>query len=459
MPISRPISVVLVAVFAIYLAPAPIRGQASSPKPLTNRDVSEAYPPSNNANCDASIYTLRFGGYPCTASTTGSDVLVRNTLTRWGNWNAATSGIRWDSTEASPGAATYVNANSVPATHVLPTSFYHSTKPAWFGNAPFPVNGPDVTGGVIGTPVLNSNLGGHANNNPAANMYYNIMHGPADGTGGVLAFDGSLYYIGQPTFDHIPGAYTTSINPFVISSRTPGATICYRTDGVDPAATTPGTCDAGSTAGTVSADGNNQASFTLSSSATVKALATKAGFTNSAVTSNAYTFVAGCADPVISGLTAVSAANGQSATITWTTDVPSDSMVAYGSYNTGFVTPLTDTAGVTSHSVTINGLRTATYLAYVVRTRKIVGGIPCGNGYIPTVTGSITTATPTGANLTYGISPLALLTSHRATDVFQDKLERQDRGIPGGLSLFLPDFQQIPQWGGPISRYLMFLVL
>jgi len=38
-------------------------------------------------------------------------------------------------------------ANSAPADHRLPNSFYLSKKPSWWGNMPWPAIGPDVTGG------------------------------------------------------------------------------------------------------------------------------------------------------------------------------------------------------------------------------------------------------------------------------------------------------------------------
>lgn len=77
----------------------------------------------------------------------------------------------------------------------------------------------------------------------------------------------------------------------VTSSGTP--TICYRTDGTDPSATTPGTCDAGSTTYTVP--------VVISSTTTLKAIATAPGFANSSVASALYTITASAPKVSISG--------------------------------------------------------------------------------------------------------------------------------------------------------------
>jgi hypothetical protein len=77
---------------------------------------------------------------------------------------------------------------------------------------------------------------------------------------------------------------------------------------------------------------------------------------------------------VISNITATSV-SATSETITWTTNVPATSQVIYGQYSDyGSSTPLQDTAGVTSHSVTISGLMAQTGYGYVVISRGISGG-------------------------------------------------------------------------------------
>src|SRR5437868_14563509 len=90
----------------------------------------------------------------------------------------------------------------------------------------------------------------------------------------------SGWLLADPTASPAAGTYTGAIY-VTLNDATSGATICYRTDGTDPAATTPGFCDAGSTifAGAV----------LVTSTTTFRALATKSGFTNSNIVSFTYT--------------------------------------------------------------------------------------------------------------------------------------------------------------------------
>jgi Chitobiase/beta-hexosaminidase C-terminal domain len=62
-------------------------------------------------------------------------------------------------------------------THTLAASYYLTSKPAWFGSQPFPLNGPDVTGGT--------GIGGFANKTPAQVMYESL--GGTNGTGSPIA--------------------------------------------------------------------------------------------------------------------------------------------------------------------------------------------------------------------------------------------------------------------------------
>jgi hypothetical protein len=77
-------------------------------------------------------------------------------------------------------------ANGV--THTLPASFYLSAKPSWWGSAPYPPIGPDVTGGT--------GPGGHAYTIPAQNCYTSVMGG-TDGTGSPLSFNANTCYGGS----------------------------------------------------------------------------------------------------------------------------------------------------------------------------------------------------------------------------------------------------------------------
>lgn len=92
-----------------------------------------------------------------------------------------------------------------------------------------------------------------------------------------------------PTASPAAGTYS-SAQSVSLSSTTSGATICYTTDGSAPAASTPGTCSAGTTYSTA---------ISVASSLTIKALATKSGYTNSGILSAAYTITGGGSATVI----------------------------------------------------------------------------------------------------------------------------------------------------------------
>ena len=83
-----------------------------------------------------------------------------------------------------------------------------------------------------------------------------------------------------PTFSPGAGTYAGA-QSVTITSPTSGATICYTTDGSSPAASIPGTCSAGTTL-------TNGGAVTVSTSETLKAIATESGFTNSGVGSATY---------------------------------------------------------------------------------------------------------------------------------------------------------------------------
>jgi hypothetical protein len=81
--------------------------------------------------------------------------------------------------------------------------------------------------------------------------------------------------------------------------------------------------------------------------------------------------------PVFSNLTATSV-SATSERIAWTTNMPASSQVCYliggGPYPP--CTPETETAGVTSHSVTLTGLLPGSGYQYQVASRGVVGGAP-----------------------------------------------------------------------------------
>ena len=186
-------------------------------------------------------YSYNIGAGGTNSPATPYDPLVASTMLRWGNFDAFTNTVRWCGNSSNTGwSAACAGTSEVPTSApaypnsmptkgdtaagmgALPASFYLSGKPSWFGSLPWPSIGPDVTGGNVGqctgnlnTPGHYSGLpavsssqctgtslasawGGHVNANPAMNCYLNVMAGPPDGTGGVLAFDATACY-GAPS--------------------------------------------------------------------------------------------------------------------------------------------------------------------------------------------------------------------------------------------------------------------
>lgn len=181
------------------------------------------------------IYQLG-GGNNGTMPPEPCDTLVASTGMRWDTYDVI-NGTVCDNGQVPTSAPTY--PNPVPTLGcgggTLPTSFYLSSKPAWFGSIPFPTIGPDVVGGNIGQcngtlnqagrynglAVTSSSQcagsgsstawGAHVNANPAMNCALNIMGIPPDGTGPVKAFDPSTCYPsgggGSPVFSASPTSF------------------------------------------------------------------------------------------------------------------------------------------------------------------------------------------------------------------------------------------------------------
>lgn len=134
---------------------------------------------TSNTNCFHSIYAFGIsGGCYVTQNGQGNlkdDILVAPTSLRWGNYDTVNNAVRWVSSEVPSGLSIY--SNPVPANQTLAPSFYLNSKPAFFGSAPFPNNGPDVTGGDL------PNVGGFANNLPAVTCLKNTPVDTAYATG------------------------------------------------------------------------------------------------------------------------------------------------------------------------------------------------------------------------------------------------------------------------------------
>jgi hypothetical protein len=162
----------------------------------------------------ATIYQVG-GGYTdgMTGVTVPNDPVTTQTLMRWGNYDTVNAAVQWNSSEV-PSSLTGVQAsyvNSVPSSHTLPNSFYYSTQPSWWPSSkPWPLIGPDVTGGNI------AGLAGHANTNPAEDCYL-ASGGAANGVNATaLTFNpdscyGSTSLSGPPT----PPAAPTNLSAVV----------------------------------------------------------------------------------------------------------------------------------------------------------------------------------------------------------------------------------------------------
>ena len=156
---------------------------------------------------ERAIYGLGYSGH-YGHSTFNNDPFTVTSLMRWGNYDTVNAGVRWASGEVPSGLARY--ANAVPTTQVLPDSFYLSARPGWWGNTiPWPPIGPDVSGGNI------ANVGGHANLNPAANCYLNVMRGSPTGGSTPYTFNAASCYTadtGGGTTPAPPTSLTVVVN-------------------------------------------------------------------------------------------------------------------------------------------------------------------------------------------------------------------------------------------------------
>lgn len=129
------------------------------------------YPASRSY--DAVAYGYSFGYSGATDGTGGFDPLDSaqpyKTAFIHGDYEYTRNSVAWDPNTPD---------------HTLPPSLYRTSKPAWFGSSPWPLIGPDVTGGT--------GARGYANANPAMACYTNTAK---DGNG-MLLFDADSCYGG-----------------------------------------------------------------------------------------------------------------------------------------------------------------------------------------------------------------------------------------------------------------------
>jgi len=143
----------------------------------------------------------------CQTGTSNYDTVVKSSLVRWGNWDAATylangntNGIRYctGSGAGNPACSASETASSDPTFPGLanpgttfPASFYLSTKPAGFGAVPWPPIGPDVS---CSTNCV-ANAGNRANKIPARLCYESS---PKDTNGNLTSYDARTCYFELP---------------------------------------------------------------------------------------------------------------------------------------------------------------------------------------------------------------------------------------------------------------------
>ncbi len=130
---------------------------------------------------DVDIYSF---GQP--DSSPSGDPRTRETAMRWGNYDTVSARSRFEAAEVPSGLTSF--ANPVPATQVLPPSFYLSVQPSWWGTMPWPAVGPDVVGGDI------PGYQGHAYKIPARRCYEVAAIDPAYGNSNVSFFDPEVCY-------------------------------------------------------------------------------------------------------------------------------------------------------------------------------------------------------------------------------------------------------------------------
>jgi hypothetical protein len=145
--------------------------------------------------CNHAIFALGFGGN-CEPHSDDPSRKTMSTLMRWGNYDTATATTRFQASEVPSGIGLY--ANPVPSTQTLPASLMYSSKPSFFGSAPWPAIGPDVTGGS------EPGVGGHNQKIPARRCFEDVMGGTFSDTS-ARSFNALLCY-----GDVIPTTPTTA---------------------------------------------------------------------------------------------------------------------------------------------------------------------------------------------------------------------------------------------------------
>jgi hypothetical protein len=191
---------------------------------LGSSGVETTYSTTNFVTGGGPYAIYQYGGQ----TVNSADPNVQQTAVIWGNADAVTGfgSPRFNCSEVGEGTAydaqpVFYQAslyNPCPISNSLPASFFYTSTPSWWPSGkPWPLIGPDVTGGNLlqcsgGSYPLavvtsssqctggtsSSYAGGHANSNPAMDCFFSLG-GVPNGTGGPLSFNRASCYAESST--------------------------------------------------------------------------------------------------------------------------------------------------------------------------------------------------------------------------------------------------------------------
>jgi hypothetical protein len=169
--------------------------------------------------------------------------------------------------------------------------------------------------------------------------------------------------------------------------------------------------DGGNNVLTASTSGNGSYTIPAVASGNFTGTITKGGYAtyniSGTISPGQTTVVNGSLNPVLPVLGNITVNNitADSATITWTTDQPSDSLVEYGN-TTAYGYSASDSAMITAHSITLNGLAAATVYHFRIASTNSFGFSAASDDYTFTTQSppspiTLTIASPSdGADIT-----------------------------------------------------------
>ncbi len=180
--------------------------------------------------------------------------------------------------------ATAINTTSVTETFNSVTNADAASWDAGFGYAPAATAGiTTAPSGMTNRSSASTFMGGHDTN--AAVASFSTANVTLTTAGRIITGVVEIKALVATTPSFSAGTGTYNNDQSITISGDAGDTFCYTTDGSTPAATTPGTCSTGSTY-------SSPVSITATAT-TLKAIATKAGTSNSAQQSATYTLTVG----------------------------------------------------------------------------------------------------------------------------------------------------------------------